>query len=129
MAREASITSFLTINNGALRYQSLPQAFTADVPSAKGATPGRVTATTGGVSVALTLLSSPGLCRIANLDSTNYVTYGKWDGVTFHPLGELLPGESYVLRLSRTILSGSEFLRLVANTASCECLVEAFERA
>lgn len=128
MSAEGRASVSMLIKSGKLIYQSQPTYFTFDVPTGKPPTPGRLTATTGGVNVDLTKLSSPGMCRIMNYDATNYVTFGKWDGTTFHPLQEVLPGETYIFRLSRTILSGSEFLRVVANTASCEVTVEAFER-
>jgi hypothetical protein len=57
----------------------------------------------------------------------------------FYPLIELLPGESYVFRLSRNIqeqyagtgtgtTAPDNRLRIKANGASCVVLVEAFEK-
>jgi hypothetical protein len=79
-----------------------------------------------------------------NTSATGYVEYGPYDADThtFYPLGELLPGETYPLRLSRflgrevggtgtgtgTGTGGSEvklMLRAVVNPAVC--LVEAFD--
>lgn len=137
MANEATIRSSLQIfkqssNLTVLDYQSRPSAFTATVTGTAGPSPGVINVTTSGVDVDLTALTTPGLCRIMNLDATNYVQFGIWDGATFHDLGELLPGESFVLRLSRNIGlgvgTGYENLRLKADTDTCICIVEAFEK-
>ncbi len=73
-----------------------------------------------------------------NQDSTNFVEFGIWDGTSFYPVGRLLAGESYVLRLSPnlgeeygtgtgTTGEGINTLRFKADTASVNVLVEAFE--
>ena len=136
MANEATVRSSLQIKVGNLTYQSQPTAFLADVSSANGPTPGVVAATTTGVNVSLSALTTPGLCRVMNLDSTNYVILGVYDGASFFPLMELLPGESYVFRLYRNF--GDEFvgtgtpsdvntLRVMGVGGTCNVLVEAFE--
>lgn len=140
MADEATIRSSLLVRCDTLNYQSYPTSFQADVAGEKGPTPGAITVTTEGTSVDLSELTTPGLCRIMNLDATNYATYGIWDpeNDTFFPLGELLPGETYVLRLSRdlqeefgtgtgTTGADTNRLRFKADTASVVVLVEAFE--
>ena len=140
MADEAQIRSSLFIRKGEIDYQSRPTVFSADVSGTKGPTPGAVTFSTAGEDVDLTGLTVPGLCRLQNQDPTNYVTYGIWDpeGNTFYPLGELLSGESYVLRLSRDIEEefgtgggttgpNTNRLRIKADTAACVVLVEVFE--
>jgi len=142
MSDEISIRSSLQIRKDNLEYQSKPTAFNATmVADAAAPTPGRITVPIEGVDVDLTALTTPGIARLMNLDSTNYITYGIYDpdGDTFYPLGELLPGESYVLRMSRNLqeeygtgtgTTGADTnrLRLKADTASCEALVEIFER-
>lgn len=140
MANEATVRTSLQIRTGNITYQSQPSAFQADVAGAKGPTPGAFTVTTLGTDCDLSELSQAGLCRIQNLDETNYVEYGIFDPQTnlFYPLGELLPGESYVLRLSRNILEEyvgtgtgttgpTNTFRFKSNTAECDVLVEAFE--
>lgn len=141
MANEATIRSSLQIRSGHLNYQSQPVAFQADVAGAKGPVPGAVQVDTIGTDIYFSELDTPGLCRIQNLDTTNYVEWGIYDTVTgrFSPVGELLPGETFVFRLSRnfaeqytgsgTGTTGAEnYLRFKANQASCNVLVEAFER-
>lgn len=140
MANEAVINSTLQINKGNLSYLGRPTSFTATVTGTKGPTPGAISATLAGTQVDLSELTQPGLCRIMNLDATNFVEYGIWDteNSVFFPLGELLPGESYVLRLSRNIqeeytgtgtgtTAPTNKLMFKANTAACVVLVEAFE--
>ena len=141
MADEASIQVSLQIQgSGNLQYRSYPNQFNADVSGNKGPSPGAFQASVDGTDVDLSELNQPALCRITNLDATNFVTVGIWDSSTstFYPLMELLPGEFYVVRLSR-ILGGEiagtgtsttqtgNTLRIKANTAACNVVVEAFE--
>lgn len=141
MAQEAVVSSSLRINKDNLQWNPQPANFIADVLGTKGPTPGCITATTAGTDVDLSQLGDPGLCTIRNLDSTNWVSYGLWipGTLNYYPLGELLPGEEYVLRLSRDL--GEQFtntgtgttasvnrLRLKANGASVNVFVGAFER-
>lgn len=139
MTNEISVQSGFTIikKSGAItqiNHTPQPSSFRADVTGAKGPTPGAIDVTTAGVEVDLTELSTPGFCRLMNQDDTNYVRYGilDIDGATFHELGELGPGESYVLKLSRligkTVGTADEGLFLKADTATCVVLVEAFEK-
>ena len=115
-------------------YRSQPTVFKTDITGVKGPLPGAVAVSTAGIEIDLSQLTVPGFCRLMNQDGTNYVTYGilDADGNTFHALGELGPGESYVLKLARDIGLGTgtgyESLFIKADTASCNVLVEAFER-
>lgn len=131
MPNEATIHSSLTIFKDSLNYTSRPTIFQADITGTKGPTPGAMTVDTiGGTIVNLAQITTPGFCRIANLEpttSTNYLIYGVWNGATFYPLGEALPGETYILRLSRNLLDGANELRLVAVGAQLNALVEVFE--
>ena len=140
MANEAEVRSSLQITGGDTEYRSQPTTFLADVSDVtKGPTPGLVVATVAGVDVDLSLLTVPGLCRIQNKDDTNFIEVGIWDGVTFYPLMDFLPGESFPIRLSASL--GDEFgtgtgtsgpsintLRIKADTAPCNVIVEAFEK-
>lgn len=144
MANEATVRSMLQIKKTSgsitqIEYTSSPSTFQADVTGTKGPSPGAVTVTTSGTNIDLTELTTPGLCRISNQDATNYVEVGVKDASTsvFYPLMELLPGESYVIRLSRNV--GEEYysttgtdtgnsIHCKANTASVVVLIEAFEK-
>ena len=140
MANEAVVRTSLQIKDGTLFYQSQPTAFVADVSTGLGPTPGLVTVPVTGVSVSLAALTTPGFAFIQNLDATNFIMVGVYDGTSFFPLLELLPGECYVVRLCRHL--GDEFvgtgtpadanaLRLMADPlggASCYARVEVFEK-
>lgn len=137
MANEARVSSLLAINAGNVQYSSLPSAFTADVTGRKGPVPGAFTATTAGVDVDLSELTTPGLYRVMNLDATNFVEIGIRDADGFLPFHEIMPGETYVGRFSRNLLqeyigtgtTGSiHHLHVKANTASCNVVLEAFEK-
>ena len=140
MANEATVSCSLSVRKGNIQYQSNPRTFSATVTGTKGPSPGAITAPTAGVAVDLSELVQPSLCRIQNLDDTNFVEVGIRDTEAdlFFPLMELLPGESYVIRLTRNI--GEEYtgfgtgtsaatntLWIKADTAACVVLVEAFE--
>lgn len=144
MADEARVTSSLNIlkrsgSTVVMDYQSRPGAFTADVTGTKGPSPGAITALSTGSDVDLSQLTTPGLCRIMNLDDEVVIEYGISDGSVFHPLGEVLPGESYVLRLSRNLgeehdqpgtgTTGTVNQLMVRGVgADAVALVEAFEK-
>lgn len=124
MANEATINSHVQINDSAnLQYALGERQFTADITGKFGPAPGAFAASTAGVDVDLSEFTTAGYCRIKNLDGTNFVEVGIYSGGTFYPLMELLPGQFYVIRLSRNIGT----LRVRANTASCNVIVEAFE--
>lgn len=144
MASEVTVQSYMQLKKGFLEYQARPNAFTADMEGTVGPTPGAVLVSKYGTSIDLSQILVPGgLCRIMNLDADNYVEWGTYDldapRGTFYPVGELLPGESFVLRLSRQLGvqqgtgSGTAFsdsglaLRMKAVGGSCVVLVEAFD--
>jgi len=92
------------------------------------------------VNVDFSQLTTPGLCRVMNQDATNYYEIGIWDpdNSKFFPMLEVLPGESFVVRLARSLQEEFQTgtgttgeavnrLRVKANGASVEALIEAFE--
>lgn len=141
MSNEISVTASLTISKDNLSYQNSPRSFRADMTTAAGPTPGLVVATPLGQTVDLSLLTTPGMCCITNInDGDVYVEVGIWDVTNsiFFPLMEVLPGESYVIRLSRSLGleeagagSGStgsgNSLMLRCNSQTANVKVEAFE--
>ncbi len=141
MSSEATITSSLTINKRdsttgvqQILHTTQPASCTADVTGTKGPTPGSLTISTSGTVVSLTQITTPGLVRVMNQDTTNYIEFGVYNGATFFPFGEVLPGETFVFRFSRNLFYGSSGTASVnslyarANTASCSLLVEAFDK-
>ena len=149
MANEARITSSLQIRKTAsdgtvlLEYLSRPAAFTATVDGTKGPSPGAVTALTTGTIVDLSALTIPTFCRIGAQfsDTGNYVEWGIYDPQTdvFYPMGEVNPGESYIIKLSRNLLEeytatgtattgATNKFMVKAFNASAVVLIEAFEK-
>lgn len=122
MANEARISFSLSITKGNLEYTKAGN-FQADVTGTKGPVPGALAISTSGVTIDFSELSTPGLVVFKNLDDTNFVEVGAYVSTTFYPLFELLPGESYLLRLSRNLGT----LRARANTAAINLSIEAFE--
>lgn len=147
MANEATINLSMNIRKVddttdlvLLDYRSQPSSFQADVTGTKGPTPGSISVSIAGTDVDFSQLTTPGLCRLMNQDPTNFVEYGiREPGTgTFYPLGEILPGETYIIRLSRNLQeeyigtgtgtsAPTNFFHLKANVAACNVLVEAFE--
>ena len=145
MADEAQVRVSLSIRKTSgiitmIDYQSR-RAFSADVTGTKGPTPGALTIPVGGKVVSFEELSTAGFCMLHNLDTTNYVEYGirDPDSDRFYPLGEIGPGETYILKLTRnlneeyigtgtgTSSPGNQFF-MKANTADVVVSVECFER-
>ncbi len=127
MANEITIRSTLEITKGSLQYVNRPGFFQADFDGTIGPAPGALLISTGGTNILLTQLTIPGLCVIKNYDATNFVQVGIDDAVTFFPLMDILPGESYVIRLANDV-DTSNNLHMKADTAACEVSVEAFEK-
>ena len=145
MSNEVRINNSLQIKVGSINHSSRPTAFTDDLSDTKGPTPGAITVALVGTDVDFSELTTPGYCRIANLEAkgdSSYVEYGVWDpeGARFYPLGEILPGQFYTIRFSRWLQeefgSGSgtgtagadtNRFRLKAHGAASDVLVEAFE--
>jgi hypothetical protein len=147
MSDEARVQSLLTIRKVdasgrvLIDYRHGGGTFTADVGGLVGPTPGSFVVSVSGTDVDLSRLAAPGgLCRLVNNDPTNFVTVGVYEPGTdeFYPVLELLPGEGYVVRLSRSALREStgtgtlpggydSKLQLRANAAPVVVSVEAFD--
>lgn len=105
--------------------------------SVGGPTVGQIDVPVTGVDVDTTLVTQPGVIRIMNLDTTNYITVGMKTGTDFLPMIEIGPGETYVLKLYRYLgevfvgtgsSSGTSVLHAAANTSSCKVLFEVFSK-
>lgn len=129
MANEAKMTCSLSINKGNLNYQSRPGQFQADVAIGKGPTPGAFTVTSSGTDADLSELDTPGLYRMQNLDDVESIEWGIWDGASFVGVGLLLPGETFIGRLSAEFSIGttSNVLRFFSSGDPCDVLLEVFE--
>lgn len=113
------------------KYNSPLSGFQIAVAGAAGPTPGSVLCATAGTTISLAQLTAlGGWCEITNLDPMNYVTWGIFvGGSVFAPVSDILPGEkSGPFRLAQAFLGGGNLLRIVANTASCQVIVSAFDK-
>lgn len=130
MANEFNVSYSLSLLNGNSKYVK-QIGFRPSQTTNNGPTPGAITATTGGVTLSLAQLTTPGLAAITNIDATNYVQIGLYISSTFYPFLDLLPGESFPIRLARDILTanaGAAVIRLKANTASVIVTFDAFDK-
>ncbi len=128
MADEARVNSGLYITADNLYYKSLPVNFTADVTGRKGPTPGALTIPVGGKEISLQELTVPGLCRVVNYDTANYVMLGVYLRALhlFVPFMRLLAGESYVFRLDAAF--GEEYVGTGTGTTADD-VVSLFAKA
>lgn len=149
MANEAQVRISLSIRKTenqivVLDYKSPSGSFQVDVDGTKGPAIGAITITTEGTDIDFGELATPSLCILGNQDSENYYEYGMYDPIAgvFDPMGEVGPGEAYLVKLSRNLLSsfdevgtgtgtggqGPKTFRLKAHGADLVALVQAFEK-
>lgn len=126
-------TGELTLN------YSRQASFARTLTTAKGPCVGTITVPVGGCVVDLSQLTTPTFAWLANLDPTNFVQFGLYDGSRFRPIGEIGPGEAYPFKFARDLredytntgtgTTGSTVERLFfkANTAACNVTIEVFE--
>jgi hypothetical protein len=137
---EITVRTSLQIRKGNLFYQSQPTTFLATQNGDGGPVPGQLLIGTGGVNINFAPLTQPSIFRIQNLDTINFIEFGVWDAdiSKFVPLCEVLPGESYICRVSRKL--GTVYpatgtgspgapiqFHIRANHAPCNVLLECFE--
>jgi hypothetical protein len=146
MVDEAKLLMSIQIDRtsgGTLHYRSYPNDFTMDISGSKGPTPGAIEVSIYGTDVTFSELTTPGIIRISNQDDTNFITWGIADTDTdkFYPVGEILPSHFWQFQLSRylgreyaasgtgtgTTGAANNTFRIIADTAACNVLVEAFE--
>src|SRR5262245_58703717 len=141
MAGEATVMSSLQLRKGKVNWRTPNSSFRATiVGNAKGPVPGAITVPTSGINIDLSGLTTPGLCEITNYDASNYVEYGirDPDSGRFFPIHEILPGETYVVRLSRNLRQeytgtgtgtgpANNTFHFKANGDDCDVFIGAFE--
>lgn len=142
MANEIQVRASLTVRKGNLDERTTPQVFNATMDGDKGPSPGAITVGVNLTLIDFSQLATPGWCWIMNLDPTNFVEWGLWDSFQnqFGVIGEILPGEFSVFRLSRYL--GKEQIpgtgttptgnltrfAMKATVAPCDVLIKAFEK-
>jgi hypothetical protein len=121
MANEISATVGLSVVNGNLRI-SFPQLTRQYNQTASGLSDQVLSIATTAEDVSFGDVSTPGLCVIQNLDTTNYVEYGMSDSGTIKKLAKLSAGDVHLIRIA-----ASTTLRMQANTAACKVRVLCLE--
>ena len=121
MANEISATVGLSVVNGNLRI-SLPQLTRQYNQTASGLSDQVLSIATTAEDVSFGDVSTPGLCVLHNLDTTNYVEYGMSDSGTIKKLAKLSAGDVHMIRIA-----ASTTLRMQANTAACKVRVLCLE--
>jgi len=142
MAREITINCQLRVSKGNLQWPGLGiTTFQPTLYGSIGPIPGAFTVSLGGTDINLSNLNTlGGVGQIINYDTVNTVTYGIKDGTTqkFYPLHDVLPGESYVFRISQylheiypTSGTGSsvplDTWHIKAHVAPCEVFIGVFD--
>lgn len=141
MAGEVTIVVNMVVRKGNLS-RNHSAGYSADMAGTKGPSPGAVTVGIAGTDIDFSQITRPSLCWLTNLSTVSIVEYGIWDpeGAKFFPLGELLPGEQFPIRLSRRLQSevgtgtgtfgggATNRLRMYAMTQASDVIVEAYER-
>ncbi len=107
MADEYDVRISLEVRKPPLRYQSYPTQFFADMEGDGEPVPGIVQVNDQeGTHIDLSVNSRTiGIALFENHGPGEYVEYGIYDPelLIYYPLGEILPGERFVLRLSRNV--------------------------
>lgn len=120
MANEITVTQSLAVENGNHSHSDPPIAKQYDQTTASGTWIGAKSIGTGETTVSLSDLTTPGWCKMTNLDATNYVQWGFSTGVYG---GRLEAGESALFRLDPGLAS----IFCLANTAACDVEFEVME--
>lgn len=140
MADEIRVTTQLNVTNSPVNETRSDVSIITQVT--KGAhSPGEVTVATTGTDISLSQVGIPGVCRVKNLDTTNFVEIGVKEPSTgfFYPMLEVGPGEGYVFKLSRNIRqeytgtgtgtsAGTNTMHAKANTGACRVVFDIFPR-
>ena len=123
MANEIRLSLGVEITKGYLSYSFNPGQINVDLTTARrGGHIQTIGLTEEDIDVGD--VTSPGLCILRNLDTTNYVTIGPKVGTTnlIEPIIKLKPGQPAVLFLDPTVT-----LVAIANAGAVSLQVDVFE--
>lgn len=139
MANEIQVQFTVQIKKNNQDWRNTINQFKDDlVGDGTGPTPAAITATTDGVDVDLSELTTPGQCVIENIGS-NTVHFGLHDGAAFRPLGQVKAGKACFYEFSSlfgktlddtgtgTADTGTDTLRVLAENADTPIRVGVFE--
>ena len=108
MGNEITIQSQMTIKKGEYEFLTPQASFQEDMTNARGGNPGflQVAAFPSYVNPSLGSHTTPARIFIRNLDDTDILEFGYFDGTDFNPIGEVLPETHVIFRLSRNLSAG-----------------------
>lgn len=121
MANEITLTLGLQLINSNLRA-TYPQIASQYTQTTAGMSDQVITVGTSEEDISFTDITTPGVCVLHNLDSTNFVKYGPKSGGSMVEMGRLKPGDKQVIRFGSSVT-----LRMVADTASCKVRIMCLE--
>jgi hypothetical protein len=126
MSNEITVTFSFAVSKGSFKYNYNPGAIQADLTGDGGGNPGLVTIGTSEEIIDFGDVS-PGIILMRNLDPTNYVRYAIYStsDPTTTMRGKLKPGG--IVHVIGLDASGSEELRMLADTAACKVEIRGFE--
>ena len=120
MADEITLVLNATISKAPLKDNIRPGQIKYTLNGTKGGNPGTVTVGTTEEDIDFGDIT-PGLVFIQNLDSTNFVEFGKNDGGTMKEIGKISAGKVALFELAP-----GETLRMKADTANVDCQIKAY---
>lgn len=129
MADEITLTCNLRLNNSGFKDSFNPGLVQID-QAAQGVWTNIVNIGTTEEDVTLAELTTEGICIMQNLDSTNYVEWGKKDGTgNMQAIGRLKPKPSASEPAFPAIFNFNPgaTLRMKADTAACEVRITVYE--
>ena len=108
MGNEITIQSQMTIKKGEYEFLTPQASFQEDMTNARGGNQGflQVAEFPSDVHPSLGSHTTPARIFIRNLDDTDILEFGYFDGTDFHPIGEVLPETHVIFRLSRNLSAG-----------------------
>lgn len=124
MSNEITINATVRVENGNLKYDFIPGQLQADQTTARRGGHIQTIGTASAEVLSFGDVSSPSLCILRNIDSTNFVTVGPQNGTTsdMEPTLKLAAGRFAVLWLDPSVT-----LMAQADTAAVDLQVDVFE--
>lgn len=121
MAGEIELTFSGELANGELEH-TLPAETITINQATQGIYDAVISCATSDAAVTTSGVTALGICRLKNLDGTNYVDFGPTSGGAIVPLIRVKAGEVAVFRLTPGIS-----LRSQANTGACKVHITIFD--
>lgn len=124
MSGEVKVTAAIQVEKSSFKFPKVGGVqLDFDLAGDGGGNPGLVEIGTSEEAIALGDITTPGWLWAKNLDPTNYVEWGPYDGAAMELCGRMEAGEPILFRLA----PASVTLYMKANTAPCKVQFYVFE--